>query len=194
VSSPAALPVAVRWILVGSAAVWVLLELRRSHSQRPEAVRAGWRGEVAFRIVVVVGIILATLLSHAVPAAKIHPAGVAAWVGLVFFLCGIALRQWSFRTLGRYFTYFVQTSADQPVIATGPYRLVRHPSYTGLLLIFVALGLFIGNWAALAAVTVAATAALVFRVRVEERALLDTLGDAYRDYAATRERLIPFIW
>ena len=57
-----------------------------------------------------------------------------------------SLRLWSFHTLGRYFTLTIQTSSDQPVIADGPYRLIRHPSYAGLLLIIMAVGLFIGNW------------------------------------------------
>jgi protein-S-isoprenylcysteine O-methyltransferase Ste14 len=96
--------------------------------------------------------------------------------------------------LGRYFTFTVQTSSDQPVITEGRYRVIRHPSYSGLLLVFMAVGLFIGNWWSLVVLTVAIAGGLVFRIRVEERALMQNLGDGYRDYAATHKRLVPLIW
>ena len=118
----------------------------------------------------------------------------ACWIGLVLFWGGISLRLWSFHSLGRYFTFTVQTSSDQPVIDAGPYRVIRHPSYAGLFLVIVAVGLFIGNWWSLLCLTLAVAAGLVFRIRVEERALMETLGDNYRRYAATRKRLVPFIW
>jgi protein-S-isoprenylcysteine O-methyltransferase Ste14 len=93
-----------------------------------------------------------------------------------------------------YFTFIVQTSGDQPVITDGPYRVIRHPSYAGLLLVIIAVGLFIGNWWSLVCLTVAIAGGLVFRIRVEERALMENLGDGYRDYAATHKRMVPLIW
>lgn len=96
--------------------------------------------------------------------------------------------------MGRYFTFTVQTSSDQPVITDGPYRVVRHPSYTGLLLVFMAVGLFIGNWYSLVVLTVVVASGLVFRIRVEERALMQNLGNGYSDYAAAHKRLVPLIW
>jgi protein-S-isoprenylcysteine O-methyltransferase Ste14 len=64
----------------------------------------------------------------------------------------------------------------------------------GILRAVAGLSLFIGNWLSLAGLIIAVTFGLVFRIRVEERALSQTLGDRYRDYAATRKRLVPFIW
>ncbi|HEV7525317.1 MAG TPA: isoprenylcysteine carboxylmethyltransferase family protein [Acidimicrobiia bacterium] len=193
-TSLAGAPPVLRGILVITAAVWVVAELRQSITHRPEGVRAGWGSEILFRLVIGAGALGATVLSRATPSATIRPATVAAWIGLVLFWGAIVLRLWSFRTLGRYFTFTVQTSHDQPVITDGPYRLIRHPSYAGVLLVFIAVGLFMGNWWSLVCLTVAATSGLVFRIRVEERALMQSLGDDYRDYAATRKRLVPFIW
>jgi protein-S-isoprenylcysteine O-methyltransferase Ste14 len=187
-------PPVVRWILVGTAAVWVMLELRQSITHRPEGVKANWASEVLFRLVVGVGALVAGVLSGVGQSAKIRPAAFAVWIGLVLFWGGIALRLWSFRTLGRYFTLTVQTSSDQPVITDGPYRLIRHPSYAGLLLVIMAVGLFIGNWWSLACLTVATAGGLVFRIRVEERALMQNLAADYRSYAATHKRLVPFVW
>ena len=127
-------------------------------------------------------------------SATIRPTAVAEWIGLVLFWSGIFLRLWSLHALGRYFTFTVQTSGDQPVIVDGPYRVIRHPSYAGLLLVIVAVGLFIGNWWSLVCLTGTVTGGLVFRIRVEERALTRKLGDRYLSYAATHNRLVPFIW
>ncbi len=183
-----------RWILLATAALWVVLELRQSVTRRPDALKAGWRSEVLFRCIVGAGAVGAGVLDRAANSATIRPAAVADWIGLGLLWGGISLRLWSFHTLGRYFTFTVQTSSDQPVIADGPYRLIRHPGYCGLLLVVMAVGLFIGNWLSLAFLSVAVAGALVFRIRVEERALVHDLGDGYRNYAATHKRLVPFIW
>ena len=124
----------------------------------------------------------------------IQPESLAAWLGLIFLLAGIALRLWSFQTLGRYFTFTVQTSSDQPVIAEGPYQVIRHPGYAGLLLAIIGVGFFLGNWVSAMGLPLLVTAGLAYRIRVEERALLQALGDTYRDYAATRKRLVPLLW
>ena len=181
------------WILVGTAACWAALELRHSRVRRPAAVRAGWASEVLFRLLVAGGALVAGALSTA-QLARIRHADIADWIGLALFWSGIALRQWSFQTLGRYFTFVVQTTSDQPVIADGPYRLIRHPGYAGLLLVVTAVGLLIGNWLSLVSLAVATAGALVFRIHVEEEALMRNLGDDYRVYAAAHKRLIPFIW
>jgi protein-S-isoprenylcysteine O-methyltransferase Ste14 len=108
--------------------------------------------------------------------------------------CGIALRMWCFRTLGQYFTFVVQTSVDQPVISSGPYRVLRHPSYSAILLVVLGLGLTYGNWLALLVLLTAAAGGVLYRIRIEEQALLTDLGERYREYAATHKRLIPLVW
>src|SRR5690349_11491363 len=108
---------------------------------------------------------------------------------------GVALWAWCFRTLGHYFTLTVQTSADQPVITAGPYRVLRHPSYAGLLLALLGVAtVAMRNWLSLLVVAVAVGGGLAYRIRVEERALLRDLGADYRAYAATHKRLVPFVW
>jgi protein-S-isoprenylcysteine O-methyltransferase Ste14 len=85
-------------------------------------------------------------------------------------------------------------SADQPVITAGPYRVLRHPSYTGFLLACAGVGLASANWAGLAAMAMLPLAVILWRVHAEEDALLTTLGDRYRAYAAQHKRLVPLIW
>jgi len=129
-----------------------------------------------------------------IPAAAIQPGARAFAAGLVFFLAGIGLRGWSFAVLGRYSTYAIVVSPVQPVVATGPYRLLRHPGYAGGLLICSGAGLMSANWAGVAAMTLLPLAVTVWRIRLEEHALLTGLGDRYRAYASDRRRLVPLIW
>jgi hypothetical protein len=86
-----ATPPALRWILVATAVIWVVLELRQSFTHRAEGVEASWGGEVLFRLVVGTGALLAGVLAGTAQAA-IRPALVADWFGLVLFMGGISLR------------------------------------------------------------------------------------------------------
>jgi protein-S-isoprenylcysteine O-methyltransferase Ste14 len=124
----------------------------------------------------------------------IRPEIVASSTGLIVMVLGVALRLWSFRTLGRFFTFTVQTSRDQPVIASGPYRVIRHPGYAGLLLIIAGIGLTVDNWGSFVALTAAFSVGLGYRIVIEERALSRDLGGRYQEYARSRKRLVPFIW
>jgi protein-S-isoprenylcysteine O-methyltransferase Ste14 len=183
-----------RGLVLGTAAVWLLLELHQSTKRRPEGQSADRGSRPILRLSAMAGAAAAIALDRAAPGAAIRPTVVAESIGLVILWCGIALRVWSFRTLGRYFTFTVQTSADQPVITAGPYRVIRHPSYAGMLLAVIGIGCFIANWWSLLALTAAVAVGIIVRIRVEERALFATLGDSYRAYAATHKRLVPFVW
>ena len=130
-----------------------------------------------------------------VPSAAIPDARWPIFVlGLTLMCAGIALRQWAIVLLGQFFTVDVRVHAGQTVVEWGPYRWLRHPSYTGMLVTFVGIGLALGNWAALTLLVVVPTAGLIVRIRAEERALVDGLGEPYRRFIATRARLIPGIW
>lgn len=121
--------------------------------------------------------------------------GFAWWqVGVGVFVLGTALRWWAIRHLGRFFSVDVALAADHRVVDTGPYRAVRHPSYTGLLGQLVGLGLVLGNVAGLVVIVVPIFLALAHRIRVEEDALLAGLGKPYADYAGRTRRLVPGIF
>jgi protein-S-isoprenylcysteine O-methyltransferase Ste14 len=175
---------------------WGMMELsQRSQPQRQGATRiGGGRDRLAFLACLIVSAAVINLAPHVVPAAAIRPGAVAFTAGLIILLAGLVLRGWSFKTLGQYFTHTVQVSADQPVIATGPYRLLRHPSYTAVLLASIGVGLASANWAGLAGVMLLILTPVLWRIHIEEHALLATLGDRYRGYAAQHKRLVPLIW
>jgi protein-S-isoprenylcysteine O-methyltransferase Ste14 len=113
-------------------------------------------------------------------------------IGLVLMIAGLALRWYSISVLGTSFTCNVATHPGQQVVQSGPYRWIRHPSYTGGLLTVLGVLVCCLNWASLAALIVVAFG-YANRIRVEERALAANLGPAYRDYMRRTRRLIPFL-
>ena len=174
---------------------WGVMEASHLDNSREGATKVGGAGRrmAAWPFLIAASAVL-YLAPHLVPAAAIRPGAVAFAIGLVILLTGLVLRGWSILTLGTYFTASVKVSADQPVVSAGPYRVLRHPSYTGLLLAMTGIGLASANWASLIGMTVLPLAGNLWRIHAEERALLATLGDPYRAYAAQHKRLVPLVW
>ena len=107
---------------------------------------------------------------------------------------GLLLRWWAIITLGRFFTVDVTIEKDHELVERGPFRLVRHPSYTGVLLAFVGFALSLRNWGALLVVLVPIFAAFVRRMNVEEEALSRALGSRYAEYMTRTKRLVPGVY
>jgi protein-S-isoprenylcysteine O-methyltransferase Ste14 len=114
--------------------------------------------------------------------------------GLVLIVACIALRAWSILTLGRFFQYAIQIQSGHTVVTSGPYRFVRHPSYTGIILGVAGYALACGDVWSLAAAAVLTALGLAVRIRAEERQLRDSLGADYDEFAAHRKRLIPGVF
>jgi protein-S-isoprenylcysteine O-methyltransferase Ste14 len=183
-----------RVVLAISVGAFATGELVQAFHLRRGAKLVDVRAEVVFRVLFLGAILLWPIGRAVTPAAGI---GGGAWLftlGTVIGWLGLLLRWWSFSSLGRYFTVTVRTSDDQPVVERGPYRLLRHPSYTGLLLVFAGGGLIVDNWVSAAGAVGVLLIALVHRLRIEERALTEALGSRYQQFAANRARLIPYVW
>jgi protein-S-isoprenylcysteine O-methyltransferase Ste14 len=88
----------------------------------------------------------------------------------------------------------VATRATQTIVRRGLYSVVRHPSYLGMEIIFLAVGIHARNWICLAVCIVPTTLAVLWRIHVEEIALRAFFGDAYTDYSRTTKRLVPGIF
>jgi protein-S-isoprenylcysteine O-methyltransferase len=114
--------------------------------------------------------------------------------GLSFFALGLVLRIFSMIYLGRFFTPNVAIITGHRLIDSGPYRFIRHPTYSGFLLILLRLGFACANAASLVIIFIPASAALLWRIQIEERALIEAFGEDYQTYAARTKRLIPFVY
>ena len=113
-----------------------------------------------------------------------------AW-GLGVFFLGAVLRWWSIWHLGRFFTVNVAVAKDHRVIDTGPYRFVRHPSYSGLLLQFAGLGLTLATVPAFLVVFIPPVVTLLHRIRIEEVALQAHMPEDYGAYMARTKKIVP---
>lgn len=116
------------------------------------------------------------------------------WTGMAMMAAGMLFRWWSVRALAQYFTVDVAIHPDHRLIRKGPYRLLRHPSYTGALTTFYGFALALGNGWSLLVVVIPVTIAFLWRIRIEERVLAQAFPEQYAAYARETKRLIPYVW
>lgn len=132
-------------------------------------------------------------MAYAVPAAGIQwHRHLVFFAGLATMAAGYVFRLYAIRVLGRFFTVVVATRSDHRVVDDGPYRYIRHPSYTGTLITFAGMCLALTNWLAFASI-ILPLAGYTYRIAVEEAALQEALGEEYRAYMRRTKRLIPYI-
>jgi len=167
----------------------VLALVRRS---RGGSARSDDRGSMRLLWMLIFCGVCAGVLSSGVSATRI-PASARALnaVGLSLVVGGLVLRWTAILTLGRLFTVDVAIHDDHVVVQSGLYRFMRHPSYTGLLVAFVGLGVLFGNWLSIVVLIVPVFLGILYRVHHEEKVLLASLGTAYRDYCARTKRFVP---
>ena len=113
---------------------------------------------------------------------------------IIIMIIGIFVRQWSILTLGRYFNTIINVQKDQKVVDYGPYLLVRHPAYTGLLMSMIGMFVALQSLASILAILVLFSLAIGYRIHVEEKLLVSELGDDYIRYMKKTKRLIPFVF
>jgi protein-S-isoprenylcysteine O-methyltransferase len=171
----------------------ILLSLtRRSRSktgtkQDRSTLRVIW-------IVIAISITASVFVAQNFRAAGLPHGRVLAIAAVILFVAGLILRWWAIITLGPFFTVNVTIEKNHELVERGPFRVVRHPSYTGVLLAFVGLGLSFCNWAALLVILLPIGAAFIHRMNVEEGALLSALGPRYAEYMTRTKRLVPFVY
>jgi protein-S-isoprenylcysteine O-methyltransferase len=141
------------------------------------------------------GLAAAVAIALYIPATRL-PAAEAAWYwsGVFVALTGAGFRAWAIRTLGELFTRDVMIREAHIVVSRGPYRVLRHPSYTGTGLIMVGFGLMLGSWLSLLIVVAAFAISHLPRILHEERVLGARFGSEYDEFARKRRRLVPYLW
>jgi protein-S-isoprenylcysteine O-methyltransferase Ste14 len=186
-------------VLVVSILIWRVMEaivdIRTFKRLRTGARRQDKGSHVVLLCLIVFGLLLGILLALKVPATAITNApDIFFWLGITLMYAGIALRLYAINVLGRSFTTSVAVAPEQTVIEAGPYRLIRHPSYTGLLITLLGLGLSLtNNWLSLLVIMGCALVGFGYRIHVEEDVLQEHLGQPYQEYMRRTKRLIPFV-
>jgi protein-S-isoprenylcysteine O-methyltransferase len=175
---------------LGSLAESVLLVRRRSPSSSQDRWTK-WIVVLASRV----GVFAALAIAALAPGLRAYANDW--WTlgsGVAIVLAGTALRAWAIVTLGRYFRREVTIEPGQRLVRRGPYRLLRHPSYAGILLSVAGLGLAFGSWVGAAVALLVGFAGMLPRIRVEERVLGHAFGAEYADYASSTARVLPHVW
>lgn len=175
-------------VFVGTYVLWLLLESRVALTETRKGETGRDRGTCE---AYAMGRALTVVSALAFPTAWTAP---GAWMVLGFgaLVIGVAFRLVAIRTLGRFYSHRVRVMGDHEVVSTGPYRLVRHPAYTGMLVAHAGVVVFFCNAYALASLVLVLLPAMIVRIRVEERSLFELSG--YADYARDRNRLVPVVW
>lgn len=145
-------------------------------------------------VVIMASVLAGIYVAKHWPAAALPHGQMFAFLGVFLFVAGLLLRWWAIITLGRFFTVDVVIEKDHELVERGPFRLVRHPSYTGVLLAFVGFALTLRNWASLLIILLPIFAVFIRRMNVEEDALSRALGSRYADYMRRIKRLVPFVY
>lgn len=112
--------------------------------------------------------------------------------GAILFGFGAILRVLAVRALGEFYSHRVRVTSEHRIVQTGPYKWLRHPAYSGMLMAHLGLVLVFFNWVSFTILLGALLPALVVRILVEER----TLGalPEYTEFCYRRARLIPLVW
>jgi protein-S-isoprenylcysteine O-methyltransferase Ste14 len=115
------------------------------------------------------------------------------YIGIVLMLAGIGFKQWAIAVLGRYFSGVIGVQKDQKVVESGLYRLLRHPSYTGVLIFYAGMGLAVQSWAAVLVGITIFGIVYGYRIFAEEKVLISELGNSYVEYMKRTKRGVPKI-
>lgn len=176
-------------------ACWALLEVALRVREVVQG-KGGRERDRGTRVLIAVTLAAAIGLAAATdaPAPSLHIPGAGRAAGVVAMWLGLAIRVWAVAALRGAFRTTVEVDPDQTVVSTGPYEWIRHPAYSGLLLIVAGFGLSRGSLLSFAVCAVLPLPAVLWRIRVEEAELNRVLGHAYGTYETRTARLVPWIW
>lgn len=185
---------------IAACLVWLVPETVGTYRQMARVSRKAALVQDRGSLVVLIGLQWAGLALN-FWLAWFFPAAAIPWqrmilfqLGVLLIPLGVAIRWYAIWALGRYFTRDVAVSADQPVVQRGPYRLIRHPAYSGTILTMLGVGLAMTNWASLITLLICVIVGHINRVRIEEKALAATIGQPYIDYMSRTRRFIPWVY
>ncbi len=178
-------------------AVCYLAEALGSFFQKPGPAdkRRDRRSHAVIVAGTAVSLFLAFCLAAALPRLRMSAEeGAMLVAGAALILCGVAFRWYAIWVLGRFFTRTVAIREGHRIVRDGPYRLLRHPSYTGYLIAVLGLAIALDNGAAALVLLVFNVAIYAYRIRVEEAAMAEEFGDVYRTYQRQTWCLLPLIF
>ena len=144
-----------------------------------------------------ISITIGYLLSFSIATTKIgriYHWNILFALGFLIIIVGLVIRVISIRTLKQYFTYSVTKAENHEIIEKGFYKFIRHPGYLGQLLIFTGISISLSNWLSVILMFLSTLIGYMNRIRVEEKFMIEQMGDKYSDYQKRTKKLIPKIY
>jgi protein-S-isoprenylcysteine O-methyltransferase len=184
------------YMVIGLAAVIALSGIFINYFRPQEKAKKHFTLEtdrtlLVFRLLIPLGIILG-LIFHFLRFG--HYTTPTLWIGVLLVGIGLLIRWVAIQSLGQAFQVQVSIVEQQQLITEGIFKYIRHPSYSGLLLYYLGLGLAMQNGYALAALMFCALIAVLLRIPVEEKVLVQHFGEQYQKYCRHSWRLIPWLY
>jgi protein-S-isoprenylcysteine O-methyltransferase Ste14 len=162
--------------------------------KRIKIIKSGDKGSIWL---LMISITVGYLLSFSVAATKfgrIYYWNTFFTLGLIIIVLGLLIRVISFRLLKQYFTYSVSKVENQELIEKGFYKVIRHPGYLGQILIFMGISIALSNWLSVIVMLFPILIGYMNRIRVEEKFMIEHMGDKYSDYQKRTKKLLPKIY
>lgn len=181
------------WIVV---ALFPLSEILFSIQNRSSSTNASSKDHGSMRLLwisIAIGISLAVVTEPLFIGKFFVNPQILTMISLLLMFLGVFLRRLSIHILGSFFTVDVAVFKNHTVCEKGPYQWIRHPSYTGLIIYFFGLAISFGNIVSLATMLIPIIFAILYRVKIEESALSNSLGESYQSYMQRTKRFLPFI-
>jgi protein-S-isoprenylcysteine O-methyltransferase Ste14 len=185
-------------ILIIASAIWIFAEVYlvlRDNTRGKGKTTIDRRTRNYNFISLIIAISSAAIISW-IPLFQFNRRGtsIVFWLGVIIICLGLFLRYWSIHILGKYFSTTVELEKSQKIVQKGPYKWIRHPSYSGIILFCIGYGLAVQNWLSLIIAVSLPTIALLYRIKIEEETLVKGVGTEYEVYQKKTKKLIPGIW
>jgi protein-S-isoprenylcysteine O-methyltransferase Ste14 len=183
-------------VIITIAFLYGFFEYYLSFRQR-QKIKIVRKGDKRSLWVLLISITIGYLLSFSIATTKIgriYHWNILFALGISIIIVGLMIRIISIRTLKQYFTYSVTKVENHELIEKGFYKFIRHPGYLGQLLIFTGISISLSNWLSVIFMFLLTFIGYTNRIRVEEKFLIDQMGDKYSDYQMRTKRLLPKIY
>jgi protein-S-isoprenylcysteine O-methyltransferase Ste14 len=175
--------------------IWFVEFIYRKRNQSDQAHASSRPVEKRSLPIILISLLLTMVVSsYAVYSEVMLVSEWLSWIGLSIYASGVWLRWWGILSLGKYFSREIIVSEGMQLVSHGPYRILRHPLYTGLFFCSIGIPLAIGTYVGIVFGCVLVLPALLYRIYLEEKNMLSILGPLYDNWSQSRWRLIPYIY
>jgi protein-S-isoprenylcysteine O-methyltransferase Ste14 len=172
----------------------LFMSLRQRRKRKENIVHSGDKGSIWFLIILIgVGYFLAFSVG-ATRIGRIYYWDTFFVIGAILVVVGLIIRINSILTLKQHFTYTVTKIENHELIEAGLYKNIRHPGYLGQLFVFIGISTSLSNWLSILFMIIPVLIGFIYRIRVEERFMIEQIGEKYQDYQKRTKRLIPMIY